>query len=76
MNPEYIFCRKEFSIMVLDKNFKILGETLFPAGKYVPALFFINENGLYLSTNNTDNPEMTDDELSFQCFNFQNNNTK
>lgn len=67
MDPEYIFCRKEFSIMILDENFNVLGETLFPAGKYIPALFFVNEKGLFLSVNNTSNPQMTDDKLVFQC---------
>lgn len=67
MDPEYVFCRKEFSIMILDENFNVLGETLFPAGKYVPALFFVNEKGLFLSVNNTSNPQMTDDKLVFQC---------
>lgn len=69
---EYIFCRKEFSIIILDNEFNIIGETLFPAGKYAPGLFFVNQDGLYLSLNNTENPEIGDDELVFQCLELRN----
>lgn len=64
---EYIFCRKEFSIIIIDSNFKIIGETLFPAGKYASKLFFVNKEGLYLSENNIDNPNTNENMLTFSC---------
>ena len=64
---EYRFCRKEFSIIVMDKDFNILGEECFPAGKYAPMLFFINKDGLWLSENNYERTDMTEDKLVFRC---------
>ncbi|RHJ93000.1 DUF4221 family protein [Parabacteroides bouchesdurhonensis] len=64
---EYIFCRKEFSIIIIDSNFNIIGETLFPAGQYAPGLFFVNKEGLYLSENNIDNENMDENKLVFRC---------
>lgn len=64
---EYIFCRKEFSIIIVDSKFNIIGETLFPPNKYAPGLFFINKDGLYLSENNIDNPSSSENLLKFRC---------
>lgn len=68
---EYIFCRKEFSIIIIDENFNIIGETLFPADKYAPGLFFVNKDGLYISENNVENINTSDDELVFRCFSIE-----
>lgn len=65
---EYIFCRKEFSIIIIDENFNIIGETLFPAKKYAPGLFFVNKDGLYISENNVENSNTSEDKLIFRCF--------
>lgn len=70
---EYIFCRKEFSIIVIDENLNIIGETLFPAKKYAPGLFFVNKDGLYISENNVENSNTSDDKLIFRCFSITNN---
>ncbi len=58
--------KKEFSIMMLDENFKVLGETRFPAFTYVPHICFINKDGLYLSTNHFKREDYSDDVLRFQ----------
>lgn len=65
---EYIFCRKEFSVILIDEQFNVIGERLFPAGKYAPGLFFINKDGLYISENNIENSEASEDKLVFRCF--------
>ena len=54
-----------FSIIILDKNLKIIGETLFPDDTYL-----ITEEGLYLSLSNPFNPAYNIDFLDFQLFNF------
>lgn len=58
--------KKEFSIMMLDENFKVLGETRFPAFTYVPHICFINKDGLYLSTSHFKQEDYSDDVLRFQ----------
>lgn len=58
--------KKEFSIMILDENFKVLGETKFPPFTYVPHINFIRENGLFLSTSHFMREDYSDDWLRFQ----------
>lgn len=60
--------RTKFSIIILDKDFKVLGETLFPENTYASNLFFIRKDGLYLSTSFVKNPNYNDDELCFRRF--------
>lgn len=58
--------RKNFSIMILNKHLDIVGETFFPAYTYNPNLFFILEDGMYISLNHIKNPDYSDDVLRFQ----------
>lgn len=58
--------RADFSIMILDENFNVLGETKFPPFTYVPHICFINEDGLYLSTSHFKREDYSDDWLRFQ----------
>lgn len=60
--------RKNFSIIILDKNFNIIGETLFPDYTYNSTLMFIREDGLYISDSHVMNPNYSDDVLSFLRF--------
>ena len=60
--------RKKFSIIILDKNFNVIGETLFPEFIYNPSLMFVHKNGLYICNNHSMNPNFNEDVLSFQCF--------
>ena len=60
--------RKRFSIIVLDENFNLIGETLFPDYTYNSWLMFIREDGLYISSSHCMNPEFSDDTLVFQKF--------
>lgn len=57
-----------FSIMILDNDLNVLGETFFEKGRYLPSNFFINEEGLYLSANHPDNPDNREDFFRFQRF--------
>ena len=52
--------------MILDKDFKVIGEPLFPENIYIPVMFFILKDGLYISDNNFQNPEFNENVLSFR----------
>ncbi len=58
--------RTKFSIMILNKEFEVVGETLFPENTYASNHFFIREDGLYLSTSFVKNPNFSDDKLCFR----------
>ena len=58
--------RNKFSIIILDEDFKCVGETEFPTGIYSIWAFFIREDGLYLSTSHYKNPTFSDDVLQFE----------
>lgn len=58
--------KKNFSIIILDKEFNIIGETLFPDDLYVPELLFVTKEGLFISTNNERNSEFDEELLKFE----------
>ena len=59
---------REFSIIIIDKDFNIIGETKFPGNKYFYKMSFVGRDGLYISENNLANPEFDEDKLVFACF--------
>lgn len=59
---------REFSVIVFDKDFQIIGETKFPGNKYFYKMNFVGRDGLYISENNLANPEFDEDKLVFACF--------
>ena len=60
--------RGEFSIMILDEDLNIVGETLFPENKYRSDLMLILEDGLYVSSSHYKNPDFNENRLVFQRF--------
>lgn len=58
--------KKSLAIMIIDENMNVIGETRFPDYTYNPNLFFIRNDGLYLSTSHIKNPKYSDDELRFE----------
>lgn len=66
--------RKVFSIIILDKDFNIIGETVFPEYIYNSGLMFVRKDGLYISNSHFMNPDFNDDVLSFQRFDLSNCN--
>ena len=66
-NIDYLMSGGAFSIIIINEDFKVVGETLFPSGKYAPRLFFVNKDGLWLSENNFQREGVSDDILSFRC---------
>ena len=67
---------REFSIIIFDKDFNIIGETKFPGNKYLYKMSFVGRDGLYISENNEANPEFDEDKLVFACFKLENLNKK
>ena len=53
---------------ILDKDFNIIGETLFPQYTYNPSMAFVHKNGLYISDSHILNPSFDENVLSFKCF--------
>lgn len=60
--------RKNFTIIILDKDLNIIGETKFPDYTYNSQLIFIREDGIYISDSHYLNPNFNDDILSFKRF--------
>lgn len=65
--------RRNFSIIIMDEKFNVIGETLFPDYIYNSTLMFIREDGLYISDSHFLNPNYSDDELSFKRFTLKKN---
>lgn len=59
---------RQFSIMIIDKDFNLIGETVMPEKTYNANAFFINEAGLWISTNTPENPKFEEDAINFQLF--------
>ena len=68
--------RREFSVIIFDKDFRIIGETKFPGNKYYIRMSFVGRDGLYISENNLANPEFDEDKLVFACFKLEKLNKK
>lgn len=58
----------QFSVITLDCNFNIIGETLFPKYTYNPTIAFVHKDGLYISDSHILNPNFNENNLSFKCF--------
>ena len=59
---------REFSVIIFDKDFNIIGETKFPGNKYFYKMSFVGRDGLYISENNLANPEFDENKQVFTCF--------
>jgi hypothetical protein len=64
---------QNFSIIVLNKNFQVIGETKLPSKTFVFTDFFVAEKGLYISINHIDNPNLDIDHLQFELIKVQYN---
>lgn len=60
--------RKLFSLIILDADFNIVGETLLPEYTYNSTLMFVREDGLYICESNVMNPAFNENELVFRRF--------
>ena len=60
--------RDEFSIIILDEDLNVIGETLFPRDRFRSNLYFVCKDGFYISCNHYKNPGYTDDAFQFVKF--------
>ncbi len=67
------FGRSLFSVIILDEQFNIIGETLFPESIYNSYVFFVHPDGLYISSDYRINFDQSDDRLNFQLFQLMKN---
>lgn len=64
-----VYGRKRFSVMILDEQFHVIGETLFPESVYNSYVFFVDEDGLYISRDyQMGSGNQTDDYMTFELF--------
>lgn len=55
--------------MILDEQFHVIGETLFPESVYNSYVFFVDEDGLYISRDyQMGSGNQTDDYMTFELF--------
>lgn len=59
---------KKFSIMILNEDFQIIGETLMPDYTYNSTLCFVRPDGLYISESHVLNPNFDENKLCFRRF--------
>ena len=59
---------KQLSVIVLDENFKIVGETLLPTKRHLYTTWFVGEAGLYISNHNRSNSLIGENVLSFTIY--------
>ena len=62
------FWDRPFSIQIIDKDFRLLGETLFPENRYNVQQYFVAQKGLYLGYTHDLNSELKEDSWVFVCF--------
>lgn len=63
-----VYGRKKFSVIILDKDFRVIGETLFPEAVYNPFVAFVEREGLYISRDYQMNFEQSEDFMTFELF--------
>jgi hypothetical protein len=63
-----IYAEKPCSIIILDKDLNIIGETMLPRDRYFTMRWFIGPKGLYISDAHPDNPDLDEDVLSYTLF--------
>ena len=68
--------RKSFSIMILNEDFDVIGETRFPDFTYISTLHYIGKDGLYLSDSHYKNPFFDENKLRFRRFKLVHYNKK
>jgi hypothetical protein len=61
---------RNFSVIVLDRDFNKLKEVTFPGGIYNIYRAFVGKRGFYLPKNNVMNPDLKEDTLSIDIFDF------
>lgn len=61
--------KEKFSVIILNKDFQIIGETLFPESIYNSYVFFVHKDGLYISRDYQMIYGQSEDYMTFELFN-------
>jgi len=72
-DTELIRYPRNFSIIILDSNLNMVGETVFPEDTYDPHGYFVGKEGLYLSKSHIYNPGYDENILEFELFSVKEN---
>lgn len=64
-----VYGRKKFSVIILDKDYQVIGETLFPESIYNSYVSFVHKDGLYISRDYQMLYGGNEDYMSFELFN-------
>jgi hypothetical protein len=71
MEMDYYWALKDnqsiFSVIIMNENFEIIGETLMEKNLYNPFMYFVNESGLHFALH-VNHPEFDPDYLKFARF--------
>ncbi|WP_143959737.1 DUF4221 family protein [Litoribacter populi] len=70
INPKDIDAVRDFSIIILDKEFNVMKEVLFNGGIYNMYRVFVGKKGVYLPKNNHMFASQDEDKLIFDIFEF------
>lgn len=63
-----VYGRKKFSVIILNKEFQVIGETLFPESIYNSYVFFVHKDGLYISRDYQMIYDQSEDYMTFELF--------
>jgi hypothetical protein len=63
-------------VIILDKDFKHMGDVHFPENTYSFNNVFITQKGLYISEDHVNNPNYSEDAMTFRLFELQKNKIK
>ena len=58
-------------IIIIDKNFKFMGEVYLPDNTYSFKMTFVTPKGLCISEDNINNPSYSEDFMQFRLFNLE-----
>jgi len=62
------FHEKPVSVILLDKDLSVMGETKLPDNIFLNHIYFVAKDGLFISNGNPENPELKEDFAVFTCF--------
>ncbi len=65
-----VYAYKPCTILIFDENFKKLGEYDLPDNRFFVIDHFVAPDGLYISENHPENPELNEDILRFRKISF------
>ena len=65
------YSQPSFGVIVLNKDFQVMCETVLTKSVYLQHQFFIAEEGLYLSANHPDNPDVKESQICFHIYNLK-----